>query len=94
MNWGRIGRRLYTFAHPSVPARRFFRVQIVCPAEIFCLSCAVIRSADAPFASRLAAWIRDVFQELQILLRDEEAAEDLVAPPLEKQRLTGKRPGR
>src|SRR5262249_56212438 len=39
----------------------------------------------------LAPRIGDVFQEFQILLGDEEAREDFIAAPFEKQRLTRKR---
>src|SRR5215831_10585659 len=45
----------------------------------------------AAFTRRLASRIGHVSQEFQILLGDEEAREDLVAAPLEKQRLPRKR---
>lgn len=53
---------------------------------------AIRRTPAAAFASRLPARIGRVFQEFQILLRNEEAAEDFVAAPFEKQRLPRKRP--
>lgn len=97
MGWGRIGAAAQFRNRPDrarAPVSGAGLARLVYPVAIFCLRVRNPGYCPGAFASRLPARIGRVFHEFQILLWNEEAAEHFIAAPFEKQRLSGKRPGR